>query len=106
MTPTFSDDSSPEPSEADVDEREVARLLEQYLEGEESVSDDGMREILQKAIRGTIVQLNSEDTELTVIVEQAPAERDEPVRECYAVRYIPSLEGAPTFDWAYLGSVD
>lgn len=99
-------DDAPETADTDVDEAEVVALMHRYFAPGESVGDDELRDCLQQFVRGTIVEFNPDDVDITVIVEWVPNDADDPIRDAYSVHPTNEFDGDSTLTWSYLGSAD
>ncbi|MFB6152250.1 MAG: hypothetical protein ABEJ40_10625 [Haloarculaceae archaeon] len=106
MTSDSSDDPSPSEAGGNVDESAVARLVGRYSGPGEAVSEDDLRDALERTVRGTVATLEPAAVGLTVVVERPSSDGDDVVRDAYAVRRVTGLDGDPALDWTYLGPAD
>lgn len=95
---TTADDSPP-----DVAERAVASTVKRYFDTNDSVSEDVLREALQTAFNGSVVEIDPGSVEIFAVVERPSSDGDAPARDCYAISYSVGLDGRPRLERSYLG---
>lgn len=106
MTADSTDDGDNTGDDSEDGRRGTAEVVDQYFDPNTDVSDDELREHLQRAVAGDVVYVNANRHGIVVVVEWPGSADGGRVRDCLAVHRWVGLDGEPELHWSYLGPVD